>query len=584
MAHASVAPATVWYVDNNASPGGEGLSWQTAFSTVQTGINAAAVDDEVWVKYGTYYENISMKDGVALYGGFGDNAVSLDQRNWKVFTTVLDGSGIQTVIQVPNGQSPGTRIDGFTIRNGFNSGIIVQDSPVSVVNNIITGNTTNIEWWGGGIAIWSQYFSPTVENNIIDNNSSPKGGGIYCNSSANILKNKIINNQSTSYGYGAGIDIECSYFGCPTVANNFIIGNTNPSSYGGGISVDYGSPNITNNTIVGNTAYGGGGIFSRDSSYLFAVNNIVAFNSDGIMAYYNYQNPFLKNNDVFGNTNGNYRGGVFPDGVTPGPGDISLDPSFVDNTVGDYRLKAGSPCFNAGDNTVVQADWMDIDGESRVKLGLVDIGADELDDVPPVTSIALFGTTGDNGYYTSNVTFTLSANDLPVPGETGIISKEYSFDNVTWYTYLAPYTISAEGRTLVFYRSTDGAGNVETPQSPAQPKIIDIEKTAPIVLSTIPANNASATSRTDNVVVIFNETILPGSTYNNIQIRRGSQTGQIVTITGKTIQNGRHLQLAHGRLNRNTLYYVIVPQGAVKNAAGLNFATQFVFRFTTGSN
>jgi hypothetical protein len=37
----------------------------------------------------------------------------------------------------------------------------------------------------------------------------------------------------------------------------------------------------------------------------------------------------------------------------PGPGLISGDPLFVDPLNGDYRLLPGSPCIDAGDNTVV---------------------------------------------------------------------------------------------------------------------------------------------------------------------------------------------------------------------------------------
>lgn len=52
-------------------------------------------------------------------------------------------------------------------------------------------------------------------------------------------------------------------------------------------------------------------------------------------------------------------------------GNISVDPLLVAG-----HLLPGSPCINAGDNSVVSVDT-DIDGEARIAGGRVDIGADE---------------------------------------------------------------------------------------------------------------------------------------------------------------------------------------------------------------
>ena len=72
----------------------------------------------VWVAAGTYVENLSLKAGVALYGGFGGAETSLSQRNWTTNRTILDGKHVGSVITVPSSGITNTRIDGFTIRNG----------------------------------------------------------------------------------------------------------------------------------------------------------------------------------------------------------------------------------------------------------------------------------------------------------------------------------------------------------------------------------------------------------------------------------------------------------------------------------
>jgi PKD repeat protein len=61
----------------------------------------------------------------------------------------------------------------------------------------------------------------------------------------------------------------------------------------------------------------------------------------------------------------------------PGAGNICANPVFVDAAGGDYHLRVGSPCINAGTNAGAPSD--DIDGDARPwpPAGAVDIGADE---------------------------------------------------------------------------------------------------------------------------------------------------------------------------------------------------------------
>jgi hypothetical protein len=53
------------------------------------------------------------------------------------------------------------------------------------------------------------------------------------------------------------------------------------------------------------------------------------------------KSPLAQYNDVWGN-------GWDYNGLTPGPGDLSVDPLFEDEAVADYRLQIGSPCLDAG--------------------------------------------------------------------------------------------------------------------------------------------------------------------------------------------------------------------------------------------
>lgn len=103
------------------------------------------------------------------------------------------------------------------------------------------------------------------------------------------------------------------------------------------------------------------------------------------------------------------------------------------------------------------------------------------DTVPPVTTATLSGTLGNNGWYTSDVSVTLQATDNE-PGGSGVKNTEYSFDGSTWTTYVSPFTITTEGTTTLYFRSTDNAGNIEATKT----QTIKIDKTPPVITITSP--------------------------------------------------------------------------------------------------
>ena len=168
------------YVDaDSPGPAQDGLTWATAFHSVQDAIDVSGAGVAIWVAAGTYVENITLKDGTALYGGFAGTETSVGQRNCAKNVAVLDGGGLGSVVSIPSGASASTRIEGFTIRNG-------------------TG-TTN--WQGGrvGGGIWMGYsVEAKVACNIIRSNTAEQGGGIFCDDSceAQIYNNVIFGNTA----------------------------------------------------------------------------------------------------------------------------------------------------------------------------------------------------------------------------------------------------------------------------------------------------------------------------------------------------------------------------------------------------
>jgi len=316
-------PPEVWVDDDwaGSNPGDvvDGHIFGTdAFAMIQDGIDAVASPGTVHVAAGTYYEHITLKDGVQVLGAGAD-------------VTTIDGSGTGDVVIGADNST----ISGFTITNsgmaGY-AGILCRYSSPVIINNKITGND--------GRGIFCYYSNATIINNIIANNGD---WGIWQNYSTPTINNNLI------FGgrFGGGIM-------CANSSDSIIMNNTIAENFFRGISCDHSSPIITNNIITGCSYWG---IISEFSSF-----------------------PTISYNDVWHNR-------VDYVGCSPGIGDISDDPMFVDPAAGDYHLQPGSPCIDAGTNE--DAPSIDLEGNPRLidgdgdGIAVVDMGAYEYVPPPP---------------------------------------------------------------------------------------------------------------------------------------------------------------------------------------------------------
>ncbi|WP_409344977.1 DNRLRE domain-containing protein [Paenibacillus sp. MBLB4367] len=96
------------------------------------------------------------------------------------------------------------------------------------------------------------------------------------------------------------------------------------------------------------------------------------------------------------------------------------------------------------------------------------------DDIPPTTVAAIEGAQR-NGWYVSDVTVKLNATD----DKSGVTETVYSLDGgATWAAYRGAIAFKEDGVRTLTFRSTDGMGNAEQPQTAA----FRIDRTAPTVL------------------------------------------------------------------------------------------------------
>ena len=90
---------------------------------------------------------------------------------------------------------------------------------------------------------------------------------------------------------------------------------------------------------------------------------------------------------------------------------------------------------------------------------------------PPIPTLSISGTLGQNGWYTSDVEILLYTTE----NSSGLLQIEYTFYNQEWTTFTEPFTIFAEGQTAVYYRSRDVSGYIGVTKIEG----IDIDKTPP---------------------------------------------------------------------------------------------------------
>lgn len=208
------------------------------YSIIQMAINVANPGDTVYVRAGTYYENITIGKSLTLQG---------EDRE----TTIIDGGGTGNVIYVT---AHNVTISGLKIINGLN-GIFLP----------IHGYISHL----------------TVRDAIIDSNedygiNEMHTGGYW------LIEDCIISNNG-SYGLGRAHQFHYS-----TIRDCEVFGN-------GGTGLMFGWGNgtlIANNKVHHN----GGGIHFDSMSYSVAEKNLVYSNGGGIcFGYVCYRNTFREN-------------------------------------------------------------------------------------------------------------------------------------------------------------------------------------------------------------------------------------------------------------------------------------------------
>lgn len=354
VANYRLAPVTglpsILRVNAAAAPGGDGLSWATAFNTLQDGVAEAIRSrgdvQELWVAGGTYKPDkgtglrqmsFRLQNGLGIYGGFAGTETMRSQRDPIANPTILDGD-IGTIgvssdnsqhVVVAESVDATAILDGFTIRNGnadvettfftnTGGGMRNLNGTPTVANCRFENNSA--AWYGGGM--YNEGAGPSVSDCVFDSNTANPanfpGGGAMANrfGSAPQVSTTTFTGNFAGYVGGAIFNSAgaASYTRC-TFQNNH-------SQYGGAIALDGSSPTFLNCGLYGNLAdIHGGGFDVVGSSPLIAgcifSHNSATANYGGAMTTFASSSPTIVNCTLVGNYAGAVGGAIANDSNGP---------------------------------------------------------------------------------------------------------------------------------------------------------------------------------------------------------------------------------------------------------------------------
>lgn len=419
------AADNTYYVAKNGNDNASG-SQSNPWKSIQKAANVANAGDTVYVRGGTYNENVVVK-----HSGSAGNYITFSSYPGEQATIDVSGVGMSseieggfTISEVSYIQVIGFRVINSRSTGNGGYGIVCYMADHCVIRNNYTYNT-----YHSGIIVRSSSYA-TVDGNEVElaNNDGSQEMITIARSEFVTVTNNHVHHGGPGNNGGEGIDVKNGSH------DVLVKGNRVHHVARAGIYVDAYSENTYNITIDGNIVYEnertGIAIEAENKGSLLnnvsIVNNIVYRNvRTGIIlgdwGYGNLQNIFIVNNTVVENGVNNGHGGIglwnthaknvkvrnnilsangsftielqgtppsqttitnnlfdgFRNGEREerGAGYVMGDAAFVNASASDFSLRASSPAIDAG--TAANAPDHDAAGETRPGASAHDIGAFE---------------------------------------------------------------------------------------------------------------------------------------------------------------------------------------------------------------
>ncbi|MFT3686596.1 MAG: GC-type dockerin domain-anchored protein [Phycisphaerales bacterium] len=281
-------PPGVVYVNPQATGAVDGLSWATAFRTLQAALAAAAGSPqirEVWIKEGVYAptpasgsypENgrFSVRSGVKLVGGFAGTETAASQRDIAAHPTVLSGdmqgddaptgtglpgywNNALVVVEFADSDSA-TGLDGLVISGARQRAVVSGQSPgrpassLGLVDCRFTRNWSTLFWSGDG----SLSLTRCVMEDNNGNAGQPSDPLVSISPFSLLVPDVALRDCRFSRNYGAGIvrigQCALQMTGC-VLEQNAPWGDTLQVRLAEGPGIQVGSVDIADCSFIGNS-------------------------------------------------------------------------------------------------------------------------------------------------------------------------------------------------------------------------------------------------------------------------------------------------------------------------------------------
>src|SRR6266498_3272817 len=169
----TLASSSAIYVKQDATGANSGTSWANAYTDLQSALAVASIGDEIWVAAGTYKPttgpdrsiSFTLKNDVAVYGGFNGTETLRTQRDPSINVTTLSGD---------------IGIIGDNSDNSYHVVVGSNTNNTAILDGfeVTAGNANQMQTDTGG-GMLNMDGSPTVSNLNFVSNSAGLGGGMY---------------------------------------------------------------------------------------------------------------------------------------------------------------------------------------------------------------------------------------------------------------------------------------------------------------------------------------------------------------------------------------------------------------------
>ncbi len=361
-------PPSVLRVRAGANPAvADGLSWNTAFATVEAAVAAADSCTEIWIRDGVWLlpaEGLQIERKIALYGGFDGDEDTRAERHGGV--TELRG-----VVDIDYADS-GSIFDGLTFTGtdpdepavwvaqsqaifagcvfthpsatGFYTpGVYVHSGAVSFESCAFTGNANSGAQVGDGFAAFSDcdFVSNAAKGasgagaltvldgarvevdgcRFVDNSTVDEGGAIFSNGHLTVTNSVFSRNRAARHG-GAVVSYSELVF-----VNNTVFGGYSRFG-GGGLAVIDGTAEVANSVFWDNTDGNG---YQRTAASSLVESAQIYVRSSLPLSVATVTRSIVQGLQDFA-----------------GNGNLASHPVFNDPEQGDFGLSPNSPAIDLG--------------------------------------------------------------------------------------------------------------------------------------------------------------------------------------------------------------------------------------------